>query len=156
MVIVFKKKSKIPIGVKLSAFIYLFYSFLFIFLSIPSIIFILGGARFLLFLIGILFLLLSHGLWKGKNWTKVTSIIISSIIFILGLIEIMGITYDILELLIRAFFVLLHLLVVVYLLFSKDAKNFFKKNKVKELRLSKEEKKAVNKVISKIENNKNL
>jgi len=74
------------------------------------------GLFFILF--GILFTIIAIGLWRGKNWARITEIIISCVGIILLLLNFKLLILNIIELLI-------YVIIVSYLLFDKAVKKAF-------------------------------
>ena len=68
---------------------------------------------------GLFFVILGWNLWKGKNWARITQIIISSIGIILSLIEIIQGNYA------RLYGMVLPSLIVGYLILNEDVKKSF-------------------------------
>lgn len=138
-------KKRIPLGVKvisvvlyLLSFLSLIIGFSFVFFSnyLLSLIPPLQILANLLFLISIFFFLFSivlffvgNKLWEGKEWARLTAIILSSWGIIISFYLIFSKLYDLTYIISGMVTLLLLIFIVSYLLFNKDVKNHFQLGK---------------------------
>lgn len=87
------------------------------FATLGAAIFVLLGI--LLLVVGILYIFIGKGLWKGKNWAKIVAIILSALGLLQAILSIRTtVSSGILMLAING-------VIIYYLGFSKEAKKFF-------------------------------
>ena len=86
---------------------------------------VLGGALFVVGIIlvgvGVLGFFIGRGLWKGKNWARITAIVLALIGFVLTLIAVIGgslVVGNVISLVVDG-------VIAGYLLFSKSVKQAF-------------------------------
>ena len=78
----------------------------------------------ILLIFGLIIIILATGLWKGKNWARIVTLIFT-ILSIIGILSsiLQGKFSNLISLTIE-------ILIVYYLLFNKDVKTFFKSKKI--------------------------
>jgi|SRR3989344_5716486 len=78
----------------------------------------------ILLIFGLISIILATGLWKGKNWARIVTLIFT-ILSIIGILSsiLQGKFSNLISLTIE-------ILIVYYLLFNKDVKTFFKSKKI--------------------------
>jgi len=118
-----EEKRVVPLGVKIISILYYLWSIWYLIAGVMIVFSSLFFGVIFNFGLGIFWIFIGRGLWKGRNWARISAIVIALIIFVLSIIEFISF---------RFYFLNIMLLIVgvitgVYLWFNKRVKEAFVK-----------------------------
>jgi hypothetical protein len=90
---------------------------------------ILVGLGLMWVALGIFLMVIARGLWKGKNWTRITEIVLGGLGILNALWSLISLSGDnlITTIIISVGILLVDGIIVAYLMFNNKVKTFFKK-----------------------------